>query len=243
LGTGNYNDQTATFYTDWGMFTARESFGVDATAFFNHLTGYSHRPSYHQIVTAPDDLKDSLLNLIHQEIQAHTPQTPGRIVAKMNSLTEKSIIQALYQASCAGVQIDLIIRGICCLRPQIPGVSENIRVRSIVGRYLEHSRIYYFKSNGQDKVYLASSDWMTRNLDYRVEVAFPVLDQAAKTRVLYNLKLCLQDNVKARHLGADGLYKKNSLSPAETLLDSQLQAHLEPTLGEDSLLESLEDGL
>ncbi|GAX89244.1 RNA degradosome polyphosphate kinase [Effusibacillus lacus] len=220
LSTGNYNDTTARFYTDLGMFTAREEFGVDASAFFNYLSGYSSTPDWNVFGTAPDGMREKFLRLIDTEIQHKEAGKPARITAKMNSLTDKDLIEALYRASCAGVEIDLIIRGICCLRPGIPGVSENIRVISIVGRYLEHSRIYYFENGGEAQIFLSSADWMTRNMMARVELMFPVVQEDLKDRIKHILDVMLRDNVKARMLRPDGVYER--VRTGEEALESQM---------------------
>ncbi len=165
LSTGNYNEKTAKLYTDLGMFTSREAVGEDATLFFNHLSGYSDTPALHELVMAPIDLRNEILSLIDNEIKRSTPEAPGHMIAKMNALTDKKLIQAIYAASAAGVKVDLIVRGICCLRPGITGVSENVRVISVVGQFLEHSRVYYYQNGGDEKIYLASADWMTRNME------------------------------------------------------------------------------
>jgi polyphosphate kinase len=208
LSTGNYNQATARVYTDIGLFTAREEFGVDASAFFNHLTGVSDIPDWKQITIAPNRLRQKFLSLIENEIRQSTSERPGRIIAKMNSLTDKEIIKALYQASNAGVRVELIVRGICCLRPGIPGISENITVRSIVGRFLEHSRIYYFQNSGHELIYLSSADWMTRNMINRVEILFPILQTNLQDRIKEILQTLLLDNTKARLLLQDGTYVK-----------------------------------
>jgi len=226
LGTGNYNDTTARIYTDLGLFTSDEDFGVDASAFFNHLTGYGTTPTWRKIITAPNGMKERFLQLIDNEIAKSTPDNPGHIIAKMNSLTNKEIIQKLFEASTAGVQIDLIIRGVCCLRPGIPGVSENIRVFSIVGRFLEHSRVYYFKNGGEERVFLSSADWMSRNLQGRVEILFPVEQENLLQRIKRVLHIQLQDNSKRHELQANGEYVK--IEPdGEEPLDSQLLLHQE----------------
>jgi len=206
LSTGNYNDKTAAIYTDLGMFTAREEFGSDATHFFNHLSGYSYPPAWKVISTAPVGLRESFLSLIRREMENSLAGKPAFIVAKMNSLTDKEIMEALYQASCAGVKIDLIVRGICCLRPGIPEVSENIRVISIVGRNLEHSRIFHFCNGGDPEIYLSSADWMTRNMMARVEILFPVLQRNLRQRITQLLETMLQDDAKACQLMPDGTY-------------------------------------
>ncbi|QRG68678.1 RNA degradosome polyphosphate kinase [Brevibacillus choshinensis] len=221
LSTGNYNDKTAATYTDIGMFTAREDFGDDATHFFNHLSGYSHPPAWKVISTAPTGLRERFLSLIQRERENSLAGKPAFIVAKMNSLTDKEIIEALYQASCAGVRIDLIVRGICCLRPGIPEVSENIRVISIVGRNLEHSRIFHFCNGGDSEIYLSSADWMTRNMMARVEILFPVVQMDLRRRITQLLATMLQDDAKAHQLMPDGSYER-VLPRCELPLNSQL---------------------
>lgn len=206
LSTGNYNDKTAGLYTDIGMLTCREEIGMDASHFFNHLSGYSHPPVWREISTAPLGMRETFLALIKKEMENSLAGKPAFLIAKMNALTDKDIIEALYKASCAGVKIDLIVRGICCLRPGLPGVSANIRVISIVGRYLEHSRIYAFCNAGDPQVYLASADWMTRNMMARVEIMFPVVQSDLKTRVIRFLEIMLQDDAKASMLMPDGSY-------------------------------------
>ncbi len=206
LGTGNYNDSTAKLYTDVGLLTAREEIAEDATNFFNWLSGYGEQPEWNVIQTSPNAMLEKFLSLIDEEIHHHQKHGNGRIVAKMNSLTEKDIILRLYKASRAGVQVELIVRGVCCLRPGIPGVSENIRVISIVDRYLEHSRIFYFHHNGQDLMYGSSADWMTRNMRKRIEILFPIMDEEHKQYLKDCLALALADNVKAREQTADGSY-------------------------------------
>ena len=208
LGTGNYNDSTAKLYTDTGLMTCNEKIGEDATAVFNMLSGYSEPLYWNALAVAPLWLKDKFLYLIGRERDLALEGKPARIVAKMNSLSDPVIISALYEASSAGVKIDLIVRGICCLKTGIPGVSENIRVRSIVGTFLEHSRIYYFLNNGSEEVYMASADWMPRNLDRRVEIMFPVEDPDLKEEVKEILRITLKDNLKARLLQPDGSYEK-----------------------------------
>ncbi|MFB1081290.1 RNA degradosome polyphosphate kinase [Jeotgalibacillus sp. JSM ZJ347] len=206
LGTGNYNDQTAKVYTDMGMITTKRKFGTDATNFFNYLSGYTEKPSYHHLIVAPFTIRDSFIELIDKEIAFHKKHKNGHIIAKMNSLTDKPLIMKFYEASSAGVKVDLIIRGICCLRPGIEGISENIHVRSIVGRFLEHSRIYYFYHNGEEKCMLSSADMMTRNMDKRVELLFPITEQLHKNRIKKILDLQLADNMKARVQDQNGIY-------------------------------------
>lgn len=208
LGTGNYNDSTAKLYTDCGIFTCKESIGEDATAVFNMLSGYSEPLSWNELILAPYWLRDKFIKLIDREKKHAKNGGEARIIAKMNSLCDPGIIEALYEASAAGVKIDLIVRGICCLRVGIPGVSENITVRSIVGNFLEHSRIFYFWNDGDTEIYMGSADWMPRNLDRRVEIIFPVLETSLKEKALHILEVELADNMKARVLGADGKYEK-----------------------------------
>lgn len=208
LGTGNYNDSTAKLYTDCGIFTCKECIGEDATAVFNMLSGYSEPKSWNELALAPYWLRDKFMHLIKREIKHAREGKEARIIAKMNSLCDAGIIAALYEASAAGVQIDLIVRGICCLKVGIPGVSEHITVRSIVGNFLEHSRIFYFANAGQEEIYMGSADWMPRNLDRRVEIVFPVLDENLKKKAFHVLEVELADNVKARLLGSDGNYSR-----------------------------------
>ncbi|MBR7046247.1 MAG: RNA degradosome polyphosphate kinase [Lachnospiraceae bacterium] len=208
LGTGNYNDSTAKLYTDVGLMTCSEQIGEDATAVFNMLSGYSEPRSWNKLVCAPLWLKNRFLYMIDRE-KCHALQgESAHIRAKMNALCDPDIIAALYAASAAGVQIDLIVRGICCLKVGIPGISENIRVRSIVGNYLEHSRIYCFENGGRPEVYAASADWMPRNLDRRVEIMFPLEDDAIRERAISILEIELEDTLKAHLMKADGTYEK-----------------------------------
>lgn len=208
LATGNYNDVTANIYTDHGLFTANERIGDDASAFFNMLTGFTEPPRLKKLVSAPNELRKRFLYLIDREVQNALQGKRAEIFAKMNSLVDEGIIAALYRASMAGVKIRLIVRGICCLRPGLPEISENIQVKSIVGRYLEHSRIYYFHNDGRSEIYLSSADWMPRNLDRRVELMFPVEQEELFNRVYDVLKLQWKDNVKARVMTSDGEFKK-----------------------------------
>ena len=210
LGTGNYNDSTAKLYTDCGIFTCNENYGEDATAVFNMLSGYSEPARWNKLVVAPIWLRDRFIALIDREI-AHAKEGKGAyIVAKMNSLCDRQIIEKLYEASSVGVEIYLVIRGICCLRTGIPGVSEHIHVTSIVGTFLEHSRIFYFYNNGQEDIYMGSADWMPRNLDRRVEIVFPVEDDVIKDRIKHILDVLLRDNLKAYAMLSDGTYAKMS---------------------------------
>ena len=208
LGTGNYNDSTAKLYTDMGLLTCNEKIGEDATAVFNMISGYSEPLGWNKLAVAPLWLKNKFLELIGREKENALEGKPAWIVAKMNSLSDATIIKALYEASKAGVRIELIVRGICCLKTGIPEISENITVRSIVGNYLEHSRIYCFCNQENPEVFLASADWMPRNLDKRIEIMFPVEDKKIRGEVLSIIKVMLADNVKAHFLQPDGTYKK-----------------------------------
>ena len=208
LGTGNYNDATAKLYTDIGLFTCKESFGEDATAVFNMLSGYSEPLSWNKLAVAPIWLKEKFLYWIQREKEHALNKEGGRIIAKMNSLCDKDIIVALYEAAEAGVEIDLIVRGICSLKTGIPGISEKIRVRSIVGRFLEHSRIFYFENGGKEEIYCGSSDWMPRNLERRVEVVFPIEEEKLKKKVFHILECELRDTLKASIMTEDGSYDK-----------------------------------
>ncbi len=211
LSTGNYNVATAHLYTDLGLLTVNPDFGADASDVFNYLTGYSAQRSYRQFLVAPVNARQALQGLIEREIQRHKEQGNGQLILKMNTLTDPQMIEALYTASKAGVQIDLIIRGVCCLRPGVPGISERIRVRSVIGRFLEHSRIYYFHNGGKREVYLGSADLMSRNLNRRVEVLFPVhqadLVQRLRDEILESY---LHDTVNAHELRPDGTYVRPS---------------------------------
>ena len=208
LGTGNYNDSTAKLYTDLGLLTCAEQIGEDATAVFNMLSGYSEPLYWNRLSLAPLWLKDRFIHLINREAENARAGKRSHIVAKVNSICDREVIKALYEASCAGVRIDLIVRGICCLKPGIKDVSENITVRSIVGDFLEHSRIFYFDNAGNYEVYCGSSDWMPRNLLRRVEILFPILDESLKERVIYILETLLADTVKARIELPDGTYER-----------------------------------
>ena len=208
LGTGNYNDITAKLYTDLGLLTCSEKIGEDATAVFNMLSGYSEPVSWNKLALAPLWLKEKFLYLINKERENALQKKPARIIAKINSLCDSDIIEALYEASHAGVEIDLIVRGICCLRVGIPEISEHIRVRSIVGNFLEHSRIFYFHNAGKEKIFLGSADWMPRNLERRVEIMFPIEEEELKHKVMHLLQVQLDDTMKARVLTADGTYER-----------------------------------
>ena len=217
LGTGNYNDSTAKLYTDCGIFTCNENYGEDATAVFNMLSGYSEPARWNKLVVAPIWLRDRFIALIDREIAHAKEVKEAYIVAKMNSLCDRQIIEKLYEASSAGVEIYLVIRGICCLRTGIPGVSEHIHVTSIVGTFLEHSRIFYFYNNGQEDIYMGSADWMPRNLDRRVEIVFPVEDDVIKDRIKHILDVLLRDNLKAYAMLSDGTYAKMSRRGKQTI--------------------------
>lgn len=217
LGTGNYNDITAKLYTDMGMLTASDSIGEDATAVFNMLSGYSEPPAWNKLMVAPIWLKDKFVSLIRRETENAKTGKEAKIIAKMNSLCDPVIIKALYEASNAGVKIELIIRGICCLKTGIKGLSENITVRSIVGNFLEHSRIFYFYNNGFEDVYMGSADWMPRNLDKRVEITFPVEDEDLKKKVMEILHIQLADTLKAHIMQPDGSYEKQDLRGRDKL--------------------------
>ena len=206
IGTGNYNPKTARLYTDLGLLSCREELGADLTDVFNFLTGYSRQKTYREILVAPVNMRDRFLELINREMENVQNGFSGRIVAKMNSLVDPEIITALYNASRAGVQIDLIVRGICCLRPGLKDISENIRIISIIGRFLEHSRIFYFYNNNQEEIYIGSADWMRRNLDRRVEVITPIRDPEIAKDLQEILGIMLADNRQAWDLQPDGTY-------------------------------------
>lgn len=233
LGTGNYNASTSRVYTDVGLFTCRPEIGADVSELFNFLTGYSKQRHYRKLLVAPVNLRNSIANLIRREIVHKKAGRPARLVFKMNALTDPQMVRLLYEASQAGVEIDLMIRGICCLRPGVPGVSETIRVTSIVGRFLEHSRVFYFANGGSEEIYLGSADLMERNLDRRVEVLFPILDpiiaQTMRDEILGTYQA---DNVKARYLRPDGTYAWLSAGDApavdsqQRLLDNRVSSAL-----------------
>ena len=208
LGTGNYNDSTAKLYTDCGLMTCHPQIGEDATAVFNMLSGYSEPPTWNKLALAPLWLRSRCIRMIKREAEHARAGKPARIMAKMNSLCDKEVIANLYEASCTGVKIELVIRGICCLKAGIPGLSENITVHSIVGNFLEHARILYVENDGSPEVYMGSADWMPRNLDKRVEIMFPVEDPELKKQVIHILQVQLEDNVKAHVLQPDGTYEK-----------------------------------
>jgi polyphosphate kinase len=222
LATGNYNPTTARMYTDIGLLTTDEEIGADATNLFNFLTGYSQQDKYERLIVAPLSLREKFTELIRREKKNKQERKKARIIAKFNSLTDIALIRELYEASKAGVEIDLIVRGICVLRPGIKGLSENIQVRSIIGRFLEHSRIFYFANGGDDEIYFGSADWMMRNLDRRIEVTVPVLDADIKAYLRDTLlDAYLRDNVNARILRPDGNYRRVT-APASDTFDSQM---------------------
>ncbi|MCL1787719.1 MAG: RNA degradosome polyphosphate kinase [Defluviitaleaceae bacterium] len=224
LGTGNYNEATAKVYTDIGLFTCSEAFGQDASQLFNVLTGYSKATHWQKFAVAPMTLRSTFETLIEQEIKNALEGKPAAITAKMNSLSNVPIIQLLYKASQAGVKVRLLVRGICCLKPGIPGVSDNITVSSIVGRYLEHSRIYIFENGGQPKVFLASADWMSRNLNRRIEVMFPIDDAGLKKELMTLMEISLSDNVKLRVEQPNGSYERVARK-GKTALMSHAEHH------------------
>ena len=206
IGTGNYNPKTAKIYTDLGLLSCREELGADLTDLFNYLTGYSRQKSYRKLLVAPVSLRDRMIEMINREAENCRQGKTGRIVAKMNSLVDQQVIQALYEASQAGVEIDLIIRGICCLRPGLSKISDKIRVISIIGRFLEHSRIFYFHNAGEEEIYIGSADWMTRNLSRRVEAVTPIESREIFSDLQEILGVMLADNRKAWELQSDGTF-------------------------------------
>ncbi len=208
LSTGNYNQVTSRIYTDCAIFTARPEFGMDAIHLFNYLTGYSRYQDWKHFIMAPVNLYQNIMEKIEREIANSTPENPGMIFAKMNSLVHRQVIPALYRASQKGVKIKLLVRGICCLKPDIPGISENIEVRSIIGRFLEHSRIFYFKNGGDEEFYLSSADWMSRNLHKRVELMYPIYDLKIREKLRDILDIYWSDNSKAWKLTNSGVYEK-----------------------------------
>ena len=229
LATGNYNAITAQTYEDIGIFTSDEDIAEDATSLFNYLTGYSAKKDYHRLLVAPVNLRSRLEQLIEREIEHQKKNQCGHLIFKMNALVDPRMIRLLYKASQAGVKVDLIVRSICCLRPGIPGISENIRVISVVGRFLEHSRIYYFCNGSDEQIYLGSADLMPRNINWRVEVLFPV-DDRRLVRYLRNdvLEVYLRANTKVRLLRPDGSYESIQPGPGETAINPQewlLQYH------------------
>jgi polyphosphate kinase len=230
LGTGNYNDSTAKLYTDCGLLTCSSKIGEDATAVFNMLSGYSEPPTWNKLALAPLWLRRRVIRLIQRETEHARAGQPAHIMAKMNSLCDKEVIANLYEASCAGVRIELVVRGICCLKAGVPGLSENISVHSIVGNFLEHARILYVENNGSPEVYMGSADWMPRNLDKRVEIMFPVEDPKLKEQVIHIMRVQLEDNVKAHILQPDGTYAKPDKRGKKVLVTAQDQFCKEASL-------------
>jgi polyphosphate kinase len=233
LATGNYNASTAQTYTDLGLFTADDDIGADATDLFNYLTGYSAKKDYRKLIVAPINLRARLEALIRREIEHQQQGEQGHLIFKVNALVDRSMIKLLYQASQAGVKVELIVRGMCCLRPGVPGVSDNITVLSVVGRFLEHSRLYYFRNGGREEIFLGSADLMTRNMDRRVEVLFPV----ENLRLIRHLRdevlaTYLADNVKARRLLPDGRYERVQPLADQPTVNSQAWFLQRVALGE-----------
>jgi polyphosphate kinase len=222
LGTGNYNPSTARLYTDLSLLTARETIGEDAVTLFNRLTGYSEEPRYAELMVAPIAMRAELASRIEREIAIARRGGDAHVIAKMNALDDPEMMRLLYRASQAGVKIDLLVRGICCLRPGLPGVSDNIRVKSIVGRFLEHSRIYYFHNGGDEEILLGSADWMTRNLSKRVEVLFPIRDPRLVRRLKELLDVYWTDTTNAREMRPDGSYRRLGLRDGADSLESKL---------------------
>ncbi len=223
IGTGNYHSATARLYTDFGLFTTDEEIGADVTDIFNYLTGYGRPLNYRKVLIAPDHLRDGILTQIEETIASHSPSSPARIAMKMNALVDGRCIRALYAASQAGVKVDLNVRGICCLRPGLPGISENITVVSIVGRLLEHSRVYAFQRGGEYTVYIASADLMPRNLDHRVELAVPVESDELRAELLDTLERAFADNQSSWELDGDGVWHRRSPQPGAEPRNMQLE--------------------
>ena len=242
VATGNYNASTAKLYTDLGIFTCNDRFGADASAFFNLLSGYSDPPIWDSFIVAPINLRERCMELIDREIQFAKEGENARITAKMNSLLDKEIIAKLYEASCAGVKIDLIVRGICVLIPGIPGVSDNITVRSLVGRFLEHSRVFRFENGGREEFYISSADWMPRNLNDRVELMVPVRDADLCKRLNDMLEWELADNQKAHVMQSDGTWRKDIAPEQKLCAQNRFQALAEERTQETemSLAQKLE---
>jgi polyphosphate kinase len=221
IGTGNYHSATARLYTDFGLFTTDEAIGADVAELFNYLTGFGRPSGYRKVLVAPSYLRNGILDEIARAISAHSPASPARITLKLNSLVDRACIEGLYLASRAGVRVDINVRGICCLRPGLPGISENIRAVSVVGRLLEHSRVYAFEYDGAQKVYISSADLMPRNLDNRVELAVPIEDPALRAEVLEAVELCLSDNHNAWDLGSDGVWTRRVPPSPEQTINAQ----------------------
>lgn len=238
IGTGNYHSTTARLYTDFGLMTIDEHLGADVADMFNYLTGFGRPQHYRQVLTAPDMLRHGMIEQIERTIASHSSQTPARIAMKMNALVDGGCIRALYRASQAGVKVDLNVRGICCLRPGLPGISENITVVSIVGRFLEHSRVYVFQRGGEQTVYIASADMMPRNLDHRVELAAPVHDPELQAELLDTLERAFADNQFSWQLHSDGVWRRRERAqgePVRNLQQELIELHLRRAAGEEGL--------
>jgi polyphosphate kinase len=223
IGTGNYHSATARLYTDFGLFTTDEQIGADVADMFNYLTGYGRPSHYRKVLMAPNQLREGIVAEIRRTIAAHSDEHPARIAMKMNALVDGHCIRALYEASQAGVRVDLNVRGICCLRPQLPGISENIRVVSIVGRLLEHSRVYAFERDGEHFVYIASADLMPRNLDHRVELAVPVATPALRAELLDSLERAFADNQNSWEMDGAGTWTRRAPGTGEPPRSLQLE--------------------
>jgi polyphosphate kinase len=222
IGTGNYNAQTARVYGDLGLITDDADIGQDVSELFNALTGYSTGQEYRKLLVAPTNLRKEMLSRIERETRLHKQEGGGRLAFKMNALVDEECIRALFRASQAGVRVDLQVRGICCLRPGVRGVSDNIRVTSVVGRFLEHARFYYFRNGGDEELFTGSADLMPRNLNRRVEVLIPIEDEVVKRQAIELLEIHLRDNIKARALKEDGTYERVAPAAGEARIDSQL---------------------
>jgi polyphosphate kinase len=223
IGTGNYHSATARLYTDFGLFTTDERISADVADMFNYLTGYGRPLHYRRVLAAPDQLREGLISQIERTVEAHSELSPARIAMKMNALVDGRCIRALYAASQAGVRVDLNVRGICCLRPGVAGLSENIRVVSVVGRLLEHSRIYSFERDGEQAVYIASADLMPRNLDHRVELAAPIESPELRAELLDTLERAFADNQSSWELGSDAVWRRREPGPGEPPRNMQLE--------------------
>lgn len=221
LGTGNYHPKTARAYTDYGILTCNDEIGQDVHELFLQLTSLTQTPKLNKLIQSPFGMHDAMISKLAREAQHARAGRPARVIAKMNALVEPQSIEALYRASCAGVKIDLIVRGVCALRPGVPGVSDNIKVRSIVGRFLEHSRVFYFENGGAPELFCASADWMERNFFRRVEIAFPILRDTHRERILRDLDICLRDNTQGWELQSDGTYQRVRRKPDERAVNTQ----------------------
>jgi polyphosphate kinase len=221
LGTGNYHPKTARAYTDYGLLTCNDEIGQDVHELFLQLTSLTQTPKLNRLIQSPFGMHEAVISKLAREAAHARAGRPARVIAKMNALVEPQSIEALYRASCAGVKIDLVVRGVCALRPAVPGVSDNITVRSIVGRFLEHSRVFYFENGGEPEMFAASADWMERNFFRRVEIAFPIQRDAHRQRILRDLDLCLRDNMQAWELQPDGCYRRVQRNPDEKPVNVQ----------------------